>query len=137
LNTSLEVPPLPPGEPWTTRDKGHSGLSAGAKGGIAAGAVVVALILAGYAVWLYRRRRGRLSGRSQQSTSASAEPDRKAEAMLKPEQKTVVEVDEASYVAGAPSRDYKAHPDSVTMAELDCNGRPAELEHVRNIGGGK
>lgn len=44
-NTSIDVPALPSGEPWATVDEGHSALSDGARGGIAAGAVVEALLL--------------------------------------------------------------------------------------------
>ena len=139
-HTSIDVPALPPGEPWAAEDENHSGLSAAAKGGIAAGAVVVTLLLAGCVAWLYRRKpRSRRSEKSQQSTSVSAnaaEQDHAAEALLKNEQKVFFEADVGSCVEGKPSRDYKVQLDGIPMAELDGNRRSAELGHVRDVAAG-
>ena len=131
LHTSLLVPALPPGEPWAAEDESHSGLSAAAKGGIAAGAVVVALLLAGCVAWLYwRKSRSRISEKSQQSTLVSAnaaEQHHTTESLLKTEQEVVSEADVGSCVDGQPSCDYKVQLDGRRPAELDGDRRPAEL----------
>lgn len=137
LNTSMDVAPLPLGEPWVTGDHGKGRLSAGAKGGIAAGAAVVALILVCCAAWFYWRKRSRLYGRPQQGDSASVEPDRKAEASLHDKEKTAAEAKVASGMVDTASHDYKAQLDSTSMVELDANSGLAELGHIRDTVGGQ
>lgn len=138
-NFSIDVPSLPPGEPWATGDRGNGDLSAGAKAGIAVAAVVVALFLAGCTSWLYRRKRSRLSKSLQQSTSNSAEPDHWAGASLSNEQKTMVEADVVSHAGGtpAPSRNHKVQPGGIPMAELNGDREPAELGYVKDSVGGE
>lgn len=124
---SEPVDPLPPGEPWAVEDNGDSGLRAGAKGGIAAGVVVVVLLVIGCAVWLYLRQGSRRHAKPLGSAPVGAEPNHEAKTLLGVECKKAVEASPAGNVAGKTSYDHGAQVDRAAMAELSGDVRPIEM----------
>lgn len=136
---SEPVESLPPGEPWVIEDDGDSGLSAGAKGGIAAGGVVVVLLVIGCVVWLYLRKGSRRHAKPLGSAQVGAQPNYEAKTLLGVESKKAVEADPVGDVAGKTSYGHGTQVDCVAIAELsgdvrpiemNGDGRPVELGHV-------
>jgi hypothetical protein len=118
---SIDIDPLPPGVPWEIKDEDKSGLSAGATGGIAAGAAVVILLVVGCTVWLYLRKRSRRLGMPLEIASVGTEP--KFETGTRPgtESETAFVVD--------PAKEHSVQLGGAAMPELSGDGRPVELGH--------
>ena len=118
---SIDIDPLPPGVPWETKGEGKSGLSAGAIGGIAAGAAVVILLVIGCTVWLYSRKRNRRLGMPLEIASVGTEP--KFETGTRP-----VTESETAFVVD-PAKEHSVQLGRGAMPELSGDGRPVELGH--------
>jgi hypothetical protein len=124
---SIDIDPLAPGVPWEIRNEDGGGLSAGAIGGIAAGAAVLILLVVGCMVWLYLRKRSRRLGRPLEIASVGTEPKRETPGT---EPEAVFEFDSAGGVA---DKDHRVQVDRVVMPELSGDGRPAELDIPRTL----
>lgn len=127
---SIDVPPLPPGESWVIDDENDSELSAGAKGGIAAGAAVVALLVIGCMAWLYLRKRGRRYEKPLESDPVGTEPSCETKTQPEVGRKQAFEMDLSPVATGKTSYEHRVQLDRAAVAELSGDGRPAELEHV-------
>lgn len=121
---SIDVDPLAPGLPWEIRDDDDSGLSAGAIGGIAAGAAVAALLFVGCLVWLFLRKRNR---RPLGIASVGTEPKYEDETRSRTEMETLSVVDPVA------DKDHRVRVDRAAMPELSGDGRPAELDIPRTL----
>lgn len=111
---------LPEGTPWP--EPGGSGLSAGAKRGIAVGVVVFALIVGGLllCLWLVKRKK-RARAAAAQSDVTPMEDDKN----LPPE------ADAAYGVHELNPHDRKPEIDGVTVSELGGGGgKPSELANT-------
>jgi hypothetical protein len=121
--TSRVAPALAAGTPWPK----PGALSAGAKGGVAAGVVVFVLAVAGCLLFLWvakRKKRARAA-----AAAAAAQPDLKAgdddKDLLPPEADAGFSVHEL-----AP-RDRKSELDSMVVSELGGGGgKPSELANT-------
>lgn len=117
--SSRVSPALAEGTPWPS--SGGS-LSAGAKGGIAAGVVVFVLLVSGMllSLWLIKRRKRRARDAAERRDEAAGENDKD----LPPEADDTVVINELG------AKDRKPELDSVDVVELGCGqGEPVELEN--------
>lgn len=115
--SSRVSPALPEGTPWPS--PGGS-LSAGAKGGIAAGVVVFVLLVGGMllSLWLIKRRKRRAREAAERRDEAAGENDKD----LPPEADNTVEINELV------AKDRKPELDSVDVVELGGGqGEPVEI----------
>lgn len=117
---SRVAPALPEGTPWPDRN----GLSAGAKGGIAAGVVGFALILAGLGLWLVKRKK-------RARAVAAAAVVAKGQADSQPsgdDKKLPPEANGDGAVHELTPRDRKPEIDSADVSELGGGiGKASEL----------
>lgn len=110
-------PALAEGTPWPSPG---GGLSAGAKGGIAAGVVVFVLLVGGMllSLWLIKRRKRRAREAAERRDEAAGEDDKD----LPPEADNTVEINELV------AKDRKPELDSVDVVELGGGqGEPVEI----------
>jgi len=113
---SRVAPALAEGTPWPK----PGALSAGAKGGIAAGVVVFILAAAGILLYVWNARRKRRA----RAAVAAAHSDIKTEdddKMLPPE------ADAGFGMYELPPKDRKQELDGMTVSELGGGGKPSEL----------
>jgi hypothetical protein len=116
--TSRVAPALAAGTPWPK----PGALSAGAKGGVAAGVVVIVLAVAGCLLFLWITKRKKRAAAAAQSDDIKAGEDD----LLPPEADAGFSVHEL-----AP-RDRKAELDSMVVSELGGGGggKPSELANT-------
>lgn len=115
---SRVAPDLPEGTPWPRK---RSGLSAAAKGGIAAGVVSCALIVGGLGLWLWLVKRKKRAQAAAAAKSQSDTPPNDDDKKLPPE------ADGAGGVHELTPDDHKLEIDGVKVLELDSSNKASEL----------